>query len=174
MLACGLPSRPPITWGAATPLICPPESLERIVDSLYLRFLGRQSDTAGRAGWVSALQNGAILESIETGFLTSPEYLHHIDTDFVQSLYINLLGRTGNAAELAFWDNQIQTIGLAGVANGFVLSQEYRNDNINADFQTSVHRPGFPSDFNTFGPLQTDLLGLEAAILSSPANLNFA
>jgi hypothetical protein len=50
-------------------------------------------------------------------------------------------------------------------ATVFVRSLEYRYDNINADFQTYVH---------TFGPLQTDLLGLEAAILGSPANLNFA
>jgi hypothetical protein len=150
------------------------ESLGRIVDSLYLRFLGRQSDAAGRAGWVNALQNGATLESIETGFLTSPEYLHHIDTDFVQSLYINILGRTGSAFELAFWDNQIQAIGLAGIANAFVTSQEYKNDNINADFETYLHRPVFPSELSSFGAMQTDLLSLEAAILSTPAYINVA
>jgi hypothetical protein len=37
-----------------------------------------------------------------------------------------------------------------------------------------VHRPVFPNEINSFSPLQTDLLGLEAAILGTPAYLNFA
>jgi hypothetical protein len=150
------------------------ESLGRIVDSLYLRFLGRRSDSAGRAAWVHSLQNGATLESIETAFLTSPEYLGHINTDFVQSLYINVLGRTGGANELAFWNNNIQTLGLSGIATGFVGSQEYRTDSINADFQTFLHRPVFPSEISTFAALHTDLLGLEVAILGTPAYLSVA
>jgi hypothetical protein len=143
------------------------ESLGRIVDSLYLRFLGRSSDAAGRASWVGRLVQGASLESVEAGFLTSPEYLGHIDTDFVQSLYINLLGRTGSASELAAWNSQIQTLGLAGIANGFLLSGEYRADNVNADFAGFIHSPPSSTQISNFVGLPTDLLGIEAAILSS-------
>jgi hypothetical protein len=46
------------------------------------------------------LQHGGTEEQLETAFLTSPEYLSHINTDFVQSLYLNILGRTGSASEL--------------------------------------------------------------------------
>jgi hypothetical protein len=143
------------------------ESLGRIVDTFYLRFLGRQSDAAGRAGWINILQHGASLESVEAGFITSPEYLGRIDTDFVQSLYINLLGRTGSAAELALWNNDIQTVGLAGIANAFLTSQEYRADNVSADFTSFLHRPPSPTEISAFVAMPTDLLGIEAAILSS-------
>ncbi|HEV3079111.1 MAG TPA: DUF4214 domain-containing protein [Gemmataceae bacterium] len=144
------------------------ESLGRVVDSFYLRFLGRQSDTAGRAAWVNILQHGASLESVEAGFITSPEYLSNIDTDFVQSLYINLLGRTGSAAELAPWNNGIQALGLAGIGNAFLTSQEYRADNVTADFATFLHRPPSPTEISQYAGSATDLLGIEAAILSTP------
>jgi hypothetical protein len=143
------------------------EALGRVVDSFYIRFLGRQSDAAGRAAWISTLQHGASLESVEAGFITSPEYLSHIDTDFVQSLYINLLGRTGSAAELALWNNTIQTLGLAGIANAFLTSQEYRGDNVSADFQQFLHRSPSPTETSAFVGMSTDLFGIEAAILSS-------
>jgi hypothetical protein len=148
------------------------ESLGRVVDSLYLRFLGRNSDATGRAAWISALQHGATLESVESGFLTSPEYLSHIDTEYVQSLYINLLGRTGSAAELAAWDNQIPTLGLAGIANGFLTSPEYRADNVSANFNNFLHRAPSSTDINTFVNMPTNLLGIEAIILSSPECFN--
>jgi hypothetical protein len=144
------------------------ESLGRIVDALYLHFLGRQSDAAGRAAWVNILQHGASLESVEAGFLTSSEYLGHIDTDYVQSLYLNLLGRTGSAAELAIWNNTIQTLGLAGIANGFLTSQEYRGDNVASDFTSFLHRPPSAAETSAFAGMATDLLSIEAAILSSP------
>src|SRR5262249_42631501 len=80
-----------------------PEALGRIVDQLYLRFLGRESDAGGRAGWIGFLSAGGTLEQVETLFLTSPEYLSHINTEFVQSLYLNILGRAGSAPELALW-----------------------------------------------------------------------
>jgi hypothetical protein len=143
------------------------EALGRVVDSFYLRFLGRQSDSAGRAAWINLLQHGASLESVEAGFITSPEYLSHIDTDFVQSLYINLLGRTGSAAELALWNNSIQTLGLAGIASAFLTSQEYRGDNVAADFQLFLHRSPSPAETSAFVGMSADLLGIEAAILSS-------
>src|SRR5438876_407890 len=77
------------------------EALGRVVDQLYLRFLGRQSDPAGQAGFISFLQHGGTLETVENLFVTSPEYINHINTDFVQSLFLNIIGRPGSAAELA-------------------------------------------------------------------------
>src|SRR5262249_11113258 len=86
------------------------ESLGRIVDSFYLRFLGRTSDTAGRNGWINFLKNGGTLEAMTTAFVTSTEYINRINVDYVQSLYINILGRTGSQTELAGWNNNIQTL----------------------------------------------------------------
>ncbi len=143
------------------------ESLGPIVDKLYLQFLGRQSDSSGRAAWISFLQNGGTEEQVETAFLASPEYLSHIDTDFVQSLYINIFGRTGGASELAFWNNDIQALGLAGIANGFVQSSENRTNVITGDYQTLLYRTPTQAEIGTMVNSQLDLLSVEVEILSS-------
>jgi hypothetical protein len=143
------------------------ESLGRIVDSFYLRFLGRQSDSAGRAGWINFLQKGGTEQQMENGFLTSPEYLSHINTDFVQSLYINLLGRTGSASELAGWNTLLPTLGLAGFVNGFTGSTEYRDDVATADYETFVYRPPFQSELTALATSSEDFLGFVVTIEST-------
>jgi hypothetical protein len=144
------------------------ESLGRIVDAFYIRFLGRQSDTSGRNGWVNFLKQNGTEEQLENLFLTSPEYLGHINTDFVQSLYINILGRTGTAPELAGWNNKIQQIGLAGIASGFTGSNENRTNSLNANFQVFLHRTPTSAEVSALVGSGADLLSLEAAVLSLP------
>ncbi len=143
------------------------ESLGRIVDSFYLRFLGRQSDAAGRASFISFLQNGGTEQQMENIFLTSPEYLAHIDTDFVQSLYINVLGRTGSASELAFWNNQLQTLGLSGVANGFTGSTENRQNTAIADYETYLYRAPRSSEESSLVDSSQDLLSFAVFVEST-------
>jgi hypothetical protein len=146
-----------------------PEALGRIVDSFYLRFLGRQSDAGGRAGWITFLQNGGTEEQLETQFLTSPEYISHINTDFVQSLYLNILGRPGSPEELAGWNNNIQNFGgLASVANAFVTSVENRANTVQSDFQTFLHRGSSATETASLANSSLNLLSLEQLVLSSP------
>jgi hypothetical protein len=123
------------------------EALGRIVDQFYLRFLGRTADPGGRAGWIGYLQNGGTEEAIESLFLTSPEYLRHINVDFVQSLYLYILGRPGSPVEVAEWNNNIQNVGgIMGVANAFTHSPENRLTTLRSDFRTFLHRtPADPS-----------------------------
>jgi hypothetical protein len=144
-----------------------PEALGRIVDQLYLRFLGRESDANGRAGWVNFLAGGGTLEQVETLFLTSPEYLSHINTEFVQSLYLNILGRPGSSAELALWDNNIQNLGLVGIANGFVHSPEHRLNTVRSFFQTFLHRTPPNTELAPLVNSTQTLLDLEGTVLSS-------
>ena len=148
------------------------EGLGRIVDSLYLRFLGRQSDTGGRNSWTSFLQNGGTEEQVENSFLTSPEYLSHISFDFVQSLYINFLGRSGGPGELAFWNNSIQTLGLAGIANGFVTSGESRQNALTTDFKVFLHRIPASSELTPLTNSNHDLLSLQVSLLSTTEFFN--
>jgi hypothetical protein len=143
------------------------EALGRIVDQFYLRFLGRQSDPTGRAGWIGFLQNGGTEEQIESLFLTSPEYISHINVDYVQSLYMNILGRTGSADELALWNNNIQSLGLTGVANGFVHSTENRLNTARSDFQMFLHRTPTNTELAPLANGSLDLLSLEGVVLSS-------
>ena len=153
----------------ANAILHSPEALGRIVDSFYLRFLGRQSDAGGRAGWITFLQNGGTEEQLETQFLTSPEYISHINTDFVQSLYLNILGRPGSPEELAGWNNNIQNFGgLASVANAFVTSVENRANTVQSDFQTFLHRGSSATETASLANSSLNLLSLEQLVLSSP------
>jgi hypothetical protein len=154
--------------GVVSDLLYSGEALGRVVDQFYLRFLGRQSDAGGRAGWVDFLQHGGTLEGLETAFLTSPEYLGHINTDFVQSLYLNVLGRTGSGGELAGWNNQIQQLGLRGIADAFTHSAENRLDTLRTDFQNFLHRTPADGELTPLVNSPQDLLGLEATVFSSP------
>jgi len=146
-----------------------PEALGRVVDQLYIRFLGRQSDPGGRAGWIGFLQQGGTLEGLENAFLTAPEYISHINTDYVQSLYLNILGRTGSSSELATWNNNIQNLGgLSGVANAFTHSAENRLNTLRSYFQTLLHRTPPDSELIPLVNAPLDLLSLEGMVLSSP------
>jgi hypothetical protein len=152
----------------ANAILRSPESLGRIVDSFYIRFLNRASDAAGRAAWINFLQHGGTEEQLQVAFLSSPEYLSHINTEYVQSLFINLLGHAADPVGVAFWNSKIQTLGFAGIASGFVNSPEYRLDTVRALFQTFLHRT--PSD-TSLQPLvnsSLDELSLEATVLGSP------
>jgi hypothetical protein len=154
---------------AANALLHSSEALGRIVDQLYLRFLGRASDPSGRAGWIGFLQNGGTLERVEPLFLTSPEYISHINVDYVQSLFMNVLGRPGSQAELAQWNNNIQNVGgLLGVANIFTHSPENRLDTLRSDFQTFLHRTPSNTELMPLANSSQDLLSLEGLVLSSP------
>jgi hypothetical protein len=142
------------------------EALGRIVDGFYLQFLGRQSD-AGREGWINLLQSGVSEETVEADFLSSPEFLSHIDTDFVQSLYLLILHRTGSAPELAAWNSALPTLGLFGVAAGFTNSVENRSNAVTGFITGFLHRSPAPGEVASVVALPADLLSIEAGILGS-------
>ena len=94
------------------------------VARLYQAGLGRAPDQGGLNYWIAALQNGAPLADLATGFLSSPEFAGRFGTGlgnsaFVSAIYDNVLGRPPEAAGLAFW-----TAGLdrGGVTRGETLA----------------------------------------------------
>jgi hypothetical protein len=87
----------------------------------------------------------------------------------VQSLYLNLLDRTGSSVELALWNDNIQNLGgLAGIADAFVRSTENRINTLRSDFQTFLHRTPSNTDLLPLANTSLDLLALESVVLSSP------
>jgi hypothetical protein len=47
----------------------------RVLDQFYSSFLHRAPDPLGEAGWLNALQTGALSSTqVAIGFLSSPEY----------------------------------------------------------------------------------------------------
>jgi hypothetical protein len=156
----------------ASGILRAPESLRRIVDNFYLKFLHRAADPAGEAGWVSSLQNGTTVEQVMAGFLSSPEYFNHSyalnrlttpDAAFIQSLYVQLLGRPGTAQEVDSWSNILPTSGRVGVINGILSSTEYCNDEVSYDFSQLLRRttPPAQGDVVAFANSGLDALSLE-------------
>jgi hypothetical protein len=129
-----------------------PEGYAQLVDSLYLKVLGRTADSSGEAYWVSRLQGGATLEQVTAGFLDSTEYAARAntlasapgssDSNYVQSLYTLLLGRTGNSTEIDYWMGQLASSNRSAVALGFLGSSEFRNDFVAALYAPFYLVPG--------------------------------
>jgi hypothetical protein len=145
------------------------EALGDAIDGLYHRFLGRDADAAGRANFVAYLQAGGTLEGVSQMLLASPEYHSHFptDTSFVQSLYENLLQRSGSHAEVNGWVAQLPQLGRAGVAQGFLLSQEYRADEVGEDYTWYLHRTGSSADINSWVNSGKDLVTIDALFAGS-------
>jgi hypothetical protein len=153
--------------GVVHSILYSPESLNRIIDRFYLTYLGRASGADERAGWVSMVQNGQSIDQIEASFISSPEFLGHINTDFVQALYINILGRTGSATELAGWYNVLPQLGLQGVAAQFTGSQEHRKNTVSDYFERFLHRTPTDAEATGLANVSGDLLSIEGLVLGS-------
>ena len=97
------------------------------VNGLYQSALGRDAEDAGLNGWVSQLVNGTSRAEVANSILTSAEAGQKANSDFIDSLYANALGRDANqdAAGKAGWIDYIaQGHSLADAAVGIVGSAE--------------------------------------------------
>ncbi|CAN5309676.1 hypothetical protein BH10PLA2_BH10PLA2_31810 [soil metagenome] len=143
------------------------ESLNRIVDGFYVTYLGRASGADERVFWVSTISGGGNIDTVEAGFISSPEFLAHSNTDYVQALYLNILGRTGGPSELAGWYQQLPQLGLQGVASAFTNSKEHREKTVTKYFENYLHREPVGNEAVTFAAAQGDLLSLLGVMLAS-------
>jgi hypothetical protein len=148
------------------------EALGIAINGLYHRFLGRDADPAGRAYFVNYLQTGGTLEGISRAILGSKEYRSHFPTDssFVQSLYQNLLHRTGSSAEIAGWLAQLPQLGRTGVAQAFLSSLEYREREVSDDYMQILHRVQPPPaiELSNWAGTSLDLLTIDMLFAGSP------
>jgi hypothetical protein len=103
------------------------------VTNLYEILLGREPDPVGIYYDVQALETGTTLQQMVNVIVTSNEYIQDNtgtananQTQFVTSLYENVLGRAPDAGGLAFWVNEINTnaMSVQQVATAFVYSPE--------------------------------------------------
>jgi hypothetical protein len=147
-----------------------PEALGVDVDGLYRRFLGRDADPAGRAGFVAYLQAGGTLEGVSQAILASAEYQSHLPTDsaFVQSLYQNLLHRMGSSTEVSQWVAVLAQLGRAGVAQQFLSSPEFRAGEVGDDYAQLLHRPPSAAEVNGWAGSRLDLLTMDTLFAAAP------
>jgi hypothetical protein len=146
------------------------EGSAALVNGLYHRYLGRDADAAGLAGFVSFLQNGGSLENVSQAILASSEYQSHFQTDpdFVQSLFQNLMHRTASPAEVSTWVAALPQLGRAGVAQQFLLSQEFRDWEVGDDFAQLLHRAPSTAELNAWVGSGIDLLTIDTLFAGSP------
>jgi hypothetical protein len=123
------------------------EALGWQVEAAFQQFLGRDVDAAAKAYFVGAIQSGGTLESLDNALAASSEYQAHFATDaaFVQSLYQNLLQRTGSSGEVGQIVGQLASIGRAGAAQEFLFSQEYRGLQVTDDYTNLLQRDQPPA-----------------------------
>jgi hypothetical protein len=98
---------------------------------LYVAALNRVPEPAGLAAWAAALASGMTPTQAAEGFVSSQEFLLDYGTltisDFVTTLYRNVLHRAGDPAGQQAWTNALQQgASRAGVLLGFSDSLENR------------------------------------------------
>ena len=124
-----------------------PEYANDEVFSLYEQYLDRAPDP-GAQGWVNALLAGATVEQIIAGIVSSPEYYAlngGTDQDFLYGLYNDILNRSPDSAGLNAWTQAMSNgASRAVVAAGFLASQEYRSNLVEADYENYLGRPADP------------------------------
>jgi hypothetical protein len=150
------------------------EAETSVVAGYYTQFLGRTASPGELAPWVNMLESGGSREQVIAAIISSPEYFQKqggTNTNFINQLYIDLLGRPRSAAETGFL-NAINNGSATGfqVAAGILQSTEYAQRLVNGFYSTFLGRQGSPAE--TSGWVQLLLQGVRdeqvlAMIISS-------
>jgi peptidoglycan hydrolase-like amidase len=127
----------------------PTEQDLKFVDALYLDFLGRPADPAGRDGWAGALATGSLSrQGVAMGLASTDEWLGHV----VDGLYAQFLRRGPDPSGRAYWIAALrQGVPVANIAAGLLASDEYYS------------RFGSSTDDGWVASVYVDVLGRQAS-----------
>jgi hypothetical protein len=103
----------------AAPIQAQTVEVSSLVDSWYVRYLGRHADPVGLTSEVRAISAGTPLDVAEAAILASPEYYvknGNTPEGFVAALYRDVLGRRAGSAEFAHQVNRVLRDGRTAVA----------------------------------------------------------
>jgi subtilisin family serine protease len=115
----------------------------REIDSYYVKLLHHHVDSVHLQEWLQVLQSGGSESDVLRGILASADYaaLHPKNSDYVISVYNNLLGRNPTSAELAAeLQKLLTTDSRAAVAQDVLGSGEYLRNVIQADYTAFLNR----------------------------------
>jgi hypothetical protein len=121
-----------------------PEHRDIEVAQFYQIFLNRTASAAERAGWVNQFLAGATEQTVELGFVTSPEYsaLNPTNSSYVTALYNDLLNRDPSAGELTAWDAALAAgLPRTALAENILSSNEYDITVIDGFYLRLLERP---------------------------------
>lgn len=98
-------------------------TVKQEVAALYSAIFNRAPDQAGLEFWVNAIEGGDSLVQAAEGFTQHPvfaeTYAGLTNIEFVQQLYINVLGSAGDAKGIQFWTDKL----ASGVSKGQVVAE---------------------------------------------------
>lgn len=115
-----------ITTGSYT--VPPGSPMRAFVTRLYRTTLGREPELLGLNGWTDALLTGSTGGHVAHGFIFSREMaIRNLNNaDFVEVLYVSLLGRSSDVAGKTEWVRRLnQGLPREDVFAGFVNSVEF-------------------------------------------------
>ena len=126
-----------------------------LIRSSYLNFLSRGPEPAGLSFWLGEMGRGMTIQQMEGGFLASLEYYSRSganDAEWVRRLYLDVLGRGADPAEVAYWVSRVDApgVGRHGVAMGFLLSTERLTTVVDGEYQHLLGRRIDPSGRQTW------------------------
>jgi len=93
---------------------------------LYQAAFNRTPDVAGLGYWIAQVDKGAnIVTGVAQLFINSPEFIakygaNPTNADYVDSLYQNVLHRSGDAGGVTYWNQQLNS---GAATKAFVLEQ---------------------------------------------------
>lgn len=99
---------------------------------LYLAYFDREPDPGGLREWMVARARGGSLQGVSSAFAASTEFQNEYgslsDEEFVELVYLNVLGRPAEPAGRTFWLGQL----AAGMSRGRLMTEfsegpEFRN-----------------------------------------------
>lgn len=115
-----------------------------MVDRFYRSTLGRTPDADGRWFWVNMIRSGTSPAQVAAQFYASAEYYRSVGgtaRDWIQALYVELLGRSGDGAGVDHWVQRLQAgTPRHAVAVEFYQSVESRNVRVRALYDLLLDR----------------------------------
>ena len=86
------------------------KEFEALVEQIYQEQLGREPDEGGLKFWSDALANGAPVQQVLQGINQSVEGQNY-DTQYITSLYRQILGRNPEQEGFQYWLSEAQALG---------------------------------------------------------------
>ena len=104
------------------------------VARLYRAYFGRTGDTSGLTYWTGRRQSGTSLGVVSSSFASSSEFESTYgdldESEFVELVYQNTLGRAPDAHGLEYWTGRLVegTISRSSLMTNFATSSEFRRN----------------------------------------------
>ena len=131
------------------------EYLNTVVTRYYRTILGREPEPGGREHWVRTIQGGTPIATVAAGFYASQENYQKVqneipgtgepDAEWVESLYLALLGRAADPDGRAAWVREARAQGRLAVTVPFYASPETLARRVALLYQSLLGRAPDPS-----------------------------